>query len=115
MLSSPELATAMKYNLNVVAIVMNNNAFGTIKDVHLRHFGRTLGVDLYNPDFIKFAECFGAYGFRVKDNGEFEPTVKKALTLNKPTLVEVLPKRSTKGKIFYGLKQVGYRLKKGRG
>lgn len=112
MLNSPELATAMKYNLNVVAIVMNSNSFATIKDVHLRHFGRTLGVDLCNPDFIKFADSFGSFGFRVKDNEEFEPTVKKALTLDKPTVVEVLPRRSTKGRIFYGLKQVGYRLKK---
>ena len=106
MLSSPELATIMKYNLNIVIIVINDNAFGTVKHVQLNHFGHTLGVELYNPDFIKFAECFGMYGFRVRDLNNFKSTLKKALTLKKPVLIEVIPKRSLKGRLFYGLKSV---------
>ena len=51
--------------------------------------GGTLGVELHNPDFVKFAESFGAYGFRVENLDDFTPTVEKALSLDKPVLVEV--------------------------
>ncbi|MFX0204054.1 MAG: thiamine pyrophosphate-binding protein, partial [Candidatus Hodarchaeota archaeon] len=87
MLSSPELSTAMRYNINVVIVVINDNSFGTIKDVQHRHFGRAFGVDLYNPDFLKFAEAFGAHGFRVREFDEFKQTLEKALTLDKPVLI----------------------------
>lgn len=110
-LSSPEFATVMKYKLNIVIIVINDNAFGTVKDVQLCHFGQTLGVEVYNPDFIKFAECFGAHGFRVENINDFESILEKALTLNKPVLIEVIPKRSLKGKVFYGLKNITRKLR----
>ena len=92
MLSSPEFATAMKHNLKIVAIVVNDNALGSIKGGQLRNLGGTIGVDLYNPDFVKFAESFGAYGFRVNDPDDFKPIVEKALTLDAPALVEVVRK-----------------------
>ena len=92
MLSSPEFATAMKHNLKIVAIVVNDNALGSIKGGQMRNLGGTIGVDLYNPDFVKYAESFGAYGFRVNDPDDFKPTVEKALTLDAPALVEVVRK-----------------------
>jgi acetolactate synthase-1/2/3 large subunit len=91
-LSSPEFATAMKYNLKIVVIVVNDNALGSIKGGQVRNLGGTIGVDLYNPDFVKYAESFGAYGFRVNDPNDFKPTVEKALTLDAPALVEVVRK-----------------------
>jgi acetolactate synthase-1/2/3 large subunit len=92
MLSSPEFATAMKYNLKIVVIVVNDNALGSVKGGQVRTLGGTIGVDLYNPDFVKYAESFGAYGFRVNDPNDFKPTVEKALTLDGPALVEVVRK-----------------------
>lgn len=89
LLGSPEMATAMKHNINVVVIVMNDNALGSVRGGQMRLMNDTLGVELYNPDFVKFAESFGAYGFRVENLDDFTPTVEKALTLDKPVLVEV--------------------------
>lgn len=106
MASSPELATAMKYALNIVVILINDNAFGTIKDVQRRHFGDTLGVDLHNPDFVKFAQSFGAYGLKVKAPHQFKSTIRKALGLDKPVVVEVIPKRTIQGRIYHTLKSI---------
>ncbi len=92
-LSSPEFATAMKHNLKIVVVVVNDNALGSIKGGQVRDLGGTIGVELYNPDFLKFAEAYGAYGFRVEDLDDFKPTIEEALTLDKPTLVEVVVKR----------------------
>ncbi len=89
LLGSPEMATAMKHNINVVVIVMNDSALGSIRGGQMRLMGDTLGVELHNPDFVKFSESFGAYGFRVENLDDFAPTVEKALTLDKPVLVEV--------------------------
>jgi acetolactate synthase-1/2/3 large subunit len=113
MLSSAELATAMKYNLNVVVIVMNNNCYGTIKDVQLRHFGGTVGVDLFNPDFVTYAEAFKAYGSRVDSEEEFEDMVRKALKRDKLTLIEVRPKGSFKGRLFRFALETGWRVRGG--
>jgi acetolactate synthase-1/2/3 large subunit len=106
-LSSTELATAMKYNLNIVVVIINDNGYGTIKNVQKKHFGEVLGVDLFNPNFIKFAEAFNAYGFRVEKPHEFKHTLEKALMLDKPVIIEVLPGRTIKGKIYYTMKTLG--------
>ena len=90
LMNSPELATAVKYNLPIVTIVMNDNTFSSIERTQVGRFGTSLGVDLVNPDFVKFAESFGAVGFCVEDEADFKPTVDKALTLDKPSLIEVI-------------------------
>ena len=91
-MSSADFATLMKYNLKVLVIVVNDNALGSVKGGQMRNLGGSIGVDLYNPDFVKYAESFGAYGFRVNEPDEFKPTVEKALTLDGPALVEVIRK-----------------------
>ena len=69
---------------------MNDNTFSSIERTQVGRFGTSLGVDLVNPDFVKFAESFGAVGFCVEDEADFKPTVDKALTLDKPSLIEVI-------------------------
>ena len=92
-MNSPELATAVKYNLPIVTIVMNDNTFSSIARTQVDRFGTGLGVDVVNPDFVKFAESFGAVGFCVEDEADFKPTVDKALTLDKPSLIEVVKRK----------------------
>jgi acetolactate synthase-1/2/3 large subunit len=93
LMNSPELATAVKYNLPVVTIVMNDNTYSSIARTQVDRFGTGMGVDLANPDFVKFAESFGAVGFCVEDEADFKPTVDKALTLDKPSLIEVIKRK----------------------
>ena len=47
------------------------------------------GVDLQNPDFVKFADAFGVRGWRVRDDAAFESALREALALNAPALIEV--------------------------
>ena len=90
LMTSPDLATVVKYNLPIVIIVVNDNKLTSIEGGQIRQFGATLGINLVNPDFVKFAESFGAVGLRVHDLSDFRPTLEKALALNKPTLIEVV-------------------------
>jgi acetolactate synthase I/II/III large subunit len=81
MMTSQELATAVQYGGAFISIVFNNNMYGTIRMHQEKHFpARVYGTALHNPDFAKFAESFGAAGFTVFDNADFETAFAKALT-----------------------------------
>lgn len=90
LMTSPDLATAVMYNLPVVTIVMNDNQYTSIQRGQLRRFDKQIGVELVNPDFVQFAESFGAVGLRVDDMDDFRPSLEKALSLDKPTVIEVI-------------------------
>lgn len=89
-MTSPDLATAVMYDLPVVNVVMNDNQYTSIERGQLRRFGKRIGVELVNPDFVKFAESFGAIGLRVEDPEDFKITFEKALALNKTVILEVI-------------------------
>jgi acetolactate synthase-1/2/3 large subunit len=62
-----ELATASALNLDLIALVFNDNAFGAIRKYQDRMFGgRHIGDALTNPDFVKLGEAFGARTERVE-------------------------------------------------
>ena len=86
--TAQELATAVKYGLNVPVVIFNDDAYGAIKEDFVRDFGRAYEVDLVNPDFVKFAESFGAVGLRATPETLGE-TLRHALTLDKPSLIDV--------------------------
>jgi acetolactate synthase-1/2/3 large subunit len=90
MFNSQEMSTAVAHNINVVVVVFNDNAYGNVKRDQMNQFnGRTIGADLHNPDFVKLAEAYGARGFLANGPAELEATLKKALTLGAPVLIEV--------------------------
>ncbi len=85
-----ELATAVRYNLNVVAVIFNNNAFGNVRrDQMTRYEGRLLGSELLNPDFVKLAESFGAMGRRVASPEALKTAIEEGLAGTVPVLIEV--------------------------
>lgn len=91
MMGAMEMATAMKYGLNVIVIVVNDNALSAIKGSQIKGFeGRTIDTDLQNPDFVEFAKSFGADAWRVEKLDEFKPILHNALKSQKPTLIEVM-------------------------
>ena len=91
MMGAMEMATAMKYGLNVVAIVVNDDALTAIKGSQIMNFeGRSIDTELYNPDFVNFAKSFGVDAWRVENFEEFKPILYKALNAEKPTLIEVV-------------------------
>jgi acetolactate synthase-1/2/3 large subunit len=88
-----DLATAVKYDLSVPMIVINDDRYGVIHDVQTRDYGgRTVGTDVENPDFVAMARSFGAAAERVDvDRVETDlPTaLDAAFDRDGPTLVEL--------------------------
>ena len=91
-----ELATAVQFNIGVVTLVFNNNAYGNVRrDQRQRFDGRVVAADLVNPDFVKLAESFGVAASRVTSPDHFRPALEKALAHSGPSLIAVeIPKDS---------------------
>jgi len=85
-----EMATAVKHNIGVVALVFNDNAYGNVKRIQQTNYeGRTVASDLDNPDFVKLAESFGMRGERVTTPKALRPALKAAIKANAPALIEI--------------------------
>ncbi len=88
MMNAQELETAVRYNIPVVVLILNDNGFGFIKWEQQAKGFTNFGLDLGNPDFSKFAESFGAAGFRVGEGDDLSNVLREALSLKRPALVE---------------------------
>ena len=89
MYAAQELSTALRYGINAVAVVFNNNAYGASRWDQTHRFGeRFIATDLHNPDFPKFADSFGAVGLRTDPAG-LGQALKEALAAEAPVLLEV--------------------------
>jgi len=87
--TSQELATAVQQQLNLIAIVFNDNAYGALKLYQDRvHGGRRIGVDLHNPDFARLGEAYGAHGVKLRSSAELGRAVSEAVERGGVTLVE---------------------------
>ena len=85
-----EFATAVKYNIPIKVIVMNNNALGMVRQwqslfYEARYSQTTLDRA---TDFVKLAEAFGGVGFRVEKREELDDVLKEALAVNKPVIID---------------------------
>ncbi len=90
MYQAQELATAVKYKLDVVAIIFNNNSYGNVQnDLELMFDGQTIGTSLHNPDFVKFAESFGAAGFKASNADELRTAIQSAFKESGPSIIEM--------------------------
>ncbi|MGH7714580.1 MAG: thiamine pyrophosphate-binding protein [Vulcanimicrobiaceae bacterium] len=91
LMTGQELATAMKENAAVIAIVANNEMYGTIRMHQEReHPERVIGTELENPNFAKFADAFGAYGERVTRPDDFPAAFERAVRSKKPAVLEIM-------------------------
>ena len=89
MFSVNELATAVKYGLGIVFLVLNDQRYGAIKYLQEGIFGKYGEVDLANPDFPAMARAFGAEGLRVESVDDLPKALDKALAHAGPTLLEL--------------------------
>ena len=89
MFNASELSTAIKYGINVVTVIFRNDSYGNVARDLDEGFNGTYGTDLHNPDFVKFAESFGAVGMRAEDPLELETLVPQALERKAPVLIDV--------------------------
>jgi acetolactate synthase-1/2/3 large subunit len=85
-----ELATAVQFDIGVVVLVFNNNAYGNVRRDQLERFdGRVVASDLVNPDFVKLAESFGVGAARVRSPKTFRAALEKALAHGGPYLIDI--------------------------
>ncbi|MDB5518688.1 MAG: hypothetical protein JWQ17_5446 [Tardiphaga sp.] len=90
MFAVQELSTAVQYNICVVTLIFNNNAYGNVRRDQIKVFdGRVVASDLVNPDFVKLAESFGAGAARVTSPDGFKPALEKALADGRPYVIVV--------------------------
>lgn len=88
MMNSQELITCVKENIPVVTLILNDNAYGFIE---WKQRGMNLpdyGMKLTNPDFVKYAESYGALGLRVESAADLIPKLKAAFASGRPAVVE---------------------------
>jgi acetolactate synthase-1/2/3 large subunit len=89
-MSSPEFATAVQYDLPIVVLLVNNGMYATIRMHQERVFpGRVIGTSLENPDFPALAQAYGGFGERVERTEDFEAAFERALASVKPALLEL--------------------------
>ena len=79
MMNSQEIETALRMKTPFVVLIWNDAEYGLITWHQLRHFGRPSHIAFNNPDFVKYAESFGAKGYRVERTADLLPTLKRAL------------------------------------
>ena len=88
--TAQEINTAVRWNIPLVSIVLNNSCHGAEKAQQQRHFGaKYIGVDLVNPRFDKLAEVYGARGMYVQKPEEIADAVTTALGANAPVVIEI--------------------------
>ena len=79
MMNSQEIETALRMKAAFVILIWNDAEYGLITWHQLRHFGRPSHIGFGNPDFVKYAESFGAKGYRVERAEDLMPTLKRAI------------------------------------
>ena len=90
MFNVQELATAAKYQLNLVTIVFNDNTYTNVQRQQDEWFGgRRICSDLHNPDFQKLGDAYGVRTLRVSSPDELRKALPGAFDADGPTLIEV--------------------------
>ena len=79
LMSAAEIETAVRERVPIVILVWVDGGYGLIGWKQDLHFGRRAAVSFDNPDFVPYAESFGARGYAIRAAGELLPTLRKAL------------------------------------
>jgi len=89
LMNCQEIETALRIKTPIIIVIWNDSEYGLIKWKQEIHFGRDSNIDFNNPDFVKFAESFGAKGYRVQQAKDFVPTLQQAIKDNTVVLIDV--------------------------
>jgi len=89
MMNSQEIETAVRLGLNLVVTILNDNAYGMIRWKQQHEGFEDYGLEFNNPDFITYAESYGATGHRVLRTEDLVPTFEKAFEAGGVHLIDV--------------------------
>ncbi len=87
-----EIATATRYNIPIIQIVINNYVLGMVRQWQTLFYDKRYSHTILNDkvDFVKLAEAMGAEGIRVTTKEEVAKAIEKAISLNKPVVIECI-------------------------
>lgn len=88
LMNSQELETAVRLKLPLIILVWRDNGYGVIRWKQRVRFGRTSSVDFGNPDLVRYAESFGARGYRVTESTELRRMLDRALQHDAPVVID---------------------------
>ncbi len=85
-----EIATATRYNIPVIQVVINNHVLGMVRQWQTLFYGKRYSHTILNDqvDFVKLAEAMGAKAYRVTKREELKPVLKEAMELDIPVLID---------------------------
>jgi acetolactate synthase I/II/III large subunit len=79
MMNSQEMETAVRLGVNITVVILEDNAYGMIRWKQQADHFADFGLKFGNPDFVAYAQAYGAKGARVKSAADLLPTLKAAL------------------------------------
>lgn len=87
-----ELATASRYNIPIIEVVINNQVLGMVRQWQTLFYGHRYSQTVLNDavDYCKVAEALGCVAFRVEKKEEVLPAITKAMECKRPALIEVV-------------------------
>lgn len=87
-----ELATASRYNIPIIQVVINNHVLGMVRQWQTLFYGKRYSQTVLHDkvDFCKVAEGLGCEAIRVTTREEVQPALEKAIALNAPVLIECI-------------------------
>ena len=88
MMNSQEIETALRMKTPIVILIWNDSAYGLIEWKQMNQFGRKANIDFGNPDFVKYAESFGAKGYRIERGEDLLPILRTALADNTVSVID---------------------------
>jgi len=89
-MTSQELATVKELDLPIITCIINNRSLRIIEQWQEIYYGKSYQVELENPNFIKLADAYHIPAVKVDSPGQVSIAMKKALSLNKPYIIEIL-------------------------
>ncbi|MGT3738955.1 acetolactate synthase AlsS [Staphylococcus aureus] len=89
LLSSQDLETAVRKNLNIIQLIWNDGKYNMVEFQEEMKYKRSSGVDFGPVDFVKYAESFGAKGLRVTNQEELEAAIKEGYETDGPVLIDI--------------------------
>jgi len=100
MMNSQELETAVRLGMDLVVLILRDDGYGMIKWKQAGMGFNDFGLDYGNPDFVLYAEAYGAHGHRVERTQDLVPTLRSCLETPGVHLVEVPVDYSGNGKLL---------------
>ena len=85
-----EIATAARYNIPIIEIILNNHVLGMVRQWQTLFYGKRYSQTTLNDqvDYVKVAEAMGAKAYRITKMEEVEPVLKEAIALNIPVVID---------------------------